>query len=393
MFAARGIKLDFQKLNWNAEYLKRNAFIQDFESLGFQALMLSRIISHLLQRHFTKYLHPAQRSIMVKVTSAQSSSKDYNIHLFIDWDGSLTCHDTMSVLANIGYKKRRQLFDQGQRLPSIKSWESFVQAYLSDYDKHVSTYNPTRVDRKSVEQECAWLASLDAVEKASAQRVRDAGLFDCVSVYDVENAAKEAIQDRKVELREGWLELLCAPLRYPSGCTISSVEIISVNWSECFIRECLKAKVAERCVYDISVHNTANKFLDELPIFANQFIPKDPELETSQNIHTSADKRKILQQQRSSLSLSDSLADPEMSSLLVYIGDSVTDFDCLLEANIGIVIQDDPMSSSQSEMQETLRRTGVEIVPIAVGGYVHEALLRPKIYVARNLWEIVDFLA
>ncbi len=304
----------------------------------------------------------------------------------------------MSVLANIGYKKRRQLLDHGQRLPSIKTWDSFVQDYQVDYDKHVSTYNPPKVYRKTIEQESAWLASLDAVEKASAQRVRNAGLFDCVGVDDVENAAKEAIHDRKVELREGWLELLCAPLRYPDGCTIGSVAIISVNWSECFVRECLKAMVEERSVNETSqvkaqVHKMANKFLDELPIFANQFVPKNPGVQPSPTIHTSADKRKILRQQRSSLPLSDPVADPDTSTLLVYVGDSATDFDCLLEANIGIVIQDDPLSSSQRELQETLRRIGVDIVPISAGEYVQEALLRPRIYVARNLREIFDFLA
>jgi len=325
---------------------------------------------------------------MMKTPNAQSLSKDYNIHLFLDWDGSITYHDTMSVLANIGYKKRRQLSDHDQRLPSIKPWEYFVQAYMSDYDKHVSTYNPTKLERKSVEQESAWLGSLEAVEKASVERVRDAGLFDCISVYDVEDAAKEAIQDRKVELREGWRELLCAPLRYPERCTISRVEIISVNWSERFIRECLKAKFAKQCV-----DKTTNKFLEELPIFANQFIPENPELETSRIIYTSTDKRKILQQRRSTLPLSNSVVHSDMSTLLVYIGDSATDFDCLLEANIGIVIQDDPLSSSQRELQETLQRTGFEIVPIAAGGYVHEALLSPRIYVARNLREIFDFLS
>ena len=324
---------------------------------------------------------------MSKAASARSSSRDYNIHLFVDWDGSLTCHDTMSVLADIGYKKQRQLFDQGQRFPSIETWEDFVQAYISDYDKHVSNYNPTRVDRKSIEQESAWLASLDVIEKASAQRVRKAGLFHCVSVIDVMNAAKEAIQDRKVELREGWLELLCAPLRHSKGCKISRTGIISVNWSECFIHECLKAKVAERGVDETS------QFLDELPIFANRFIPDDLGFECSWAIHTSTNKHKILQQQRSSQPLSELEADPNPSTLLVYVGDSPTDFDCLLEADIGIVIQDDPLSNSQRELQETLRRVGVDTVPIVAAVHVHEVLSRPRIYVARNLREIFDFLA
>jgi len=360
--------------------------------------MLSRTLSYAFQRRFAKSLHPAQKSIM-STASAQSLSKDYTIHLFIDWDGSFTRHDTMSILAEIGYKKRRQLFDHGEQLPSIKPWESFVQAYMSDYDNHVSTYNPTRGNRRFIDEESAWLASLDAVEKASAQRVRNAGLFGGVSAYDVENAAREAIQNRKVELREGWRELLCAPLWYPEGSTISGVEIISVNWSECFIRECLKAKIAERRIYGTSqvkapFVQVANKFLDELPIFANQFIPgENLELENPRTIYTSADKYEILQQRKSSWPLPDFVADLNPSTLFVYVGDSATDFDCLLEADIGIVIQDDPISSSQLEFHETLQRVGVEVVPISNGGHVHEALPKLRIYTAKNLREIFDFLA
>jgi hypothetical protein len=133
--------------------------------------------------------------------------------------------------------------------------------------------------------------------------------------------------------------------------------------------------------------------MEELPIFANQFIPEDLGFESSRTIHTSADKYEILQQQRRSQPLIESLADPNLSTLFVYVGDSSTDFDCLLEANIGIMIQDDPLSNSQRELQETLQRVGVEIVSVAARVYAHEALSRPRVYVARNLREIFDFLS
>ena len=45
---------------------------------------------------------------------------------------------------------------------------------------------------------------------------------------------------------------------------------------------------------------------------------------------------------------------------IVYVGDSWTDIECLLAADLGICIRDEPMGSSQRQLAEALERLGVE---------------------------------
>jgi len=43
----------------------------------------------------------------------------------------------------------------------------------------------------------------------------------------------------------------------------------------------------------------------------------------------------------------------------VYVGDSWTDIECLLAADLGICIRDSPMGSSQAKLAEALTRLGI----------------------------------
>lgn len=44
----------------------------------------------------------------------------------------------------------------------------------------------------------------------------------------------------------------------------------------------------------------------------------------------------------------------------VYVGDSVTDLECLMLVDVGICIRDEPLQSGQEALRETLERIGVE---------------------------------
>lgn len=45
----------------------------------------------------------------------------------------------------------------------------------------------------------------------------------------------------------------------------------------------------------------------------------------------------------------------------IYVGDSPTDLECLLLADIGIVVRNDPYEGSQLEMMETLKRIHIDV--------------------------------
>ena len=44
---------------------------------------------------------------------------------------------------------------------------------------------------------------------------------------------------------------------------------------------------------------------------------------------------------------------------IVYIGDSWTDFECLLAADLGICTHDDPPTSTQRKLMDSFQRVGV----------------------------------
>ena len=84
-------------------------------------------------------------------------------------------------------------------------------------------------------------------------------------------------------------------------------------------------------------------------------------------------------------------------SLIIFVGDSATDFDCLIEADVGICIQDEPLSSSQTELKETLARVGFSLGSIS--NFDPEDLsLGPSetrgkiIWIARDLREVSKFV-
>ena len=82
----------------------------------------------------------------------------------------------------------------------------------------------------------------------------------------------------------------------------------------------------------------------------------------------------------------------EPGSITIYIGDSATDFDCLLAADIGICIHDEPMGSSQRALAETLARFKLNVVHVAEMQRL-EDLTTPRLLWASNLGEVDAFLS
>ena len=286
------------------------------------------------------------------------------IRLFLDWDGTIALTDTLSIIASIGYAKNG--------LRELPPWSHFTGAYIADYSAHAASYKPQKSDRTLVEQELAWLESLVDVERKSIERVEAAGIFASVTTVDVQAAAAQAAEKQEVRLRSGLVELLGALTR-----TKGSASIISVNWSRTFITEFLK---------------TADKMTGwRWPIeriWANEIEfgtgGKLTRLSRKENrgIWTAGDKSRIF---REATALHD------RGHVSVYMGDSSTDLDCLLSADVGICVRDEPMASEQKTLAETLER--LAIACLWVGNY-HSAEDLEKDFPVRTgktLWWARDF--
>lgn len=274
------------------------------------------------------------------------------VHVFIDWDGTITKRDTLEEVAKAGYKKN----------PTTRPWSNFVTAYLEDYRVHQESYSPSKDQRKTIEEESAWLESLLEVETLSVKRVRDAGLFQGVNKNDMLDAATEALGNGNVQLREGWTDLFFSGLS-PPGDRVPAMgrdgfrfHIVSVNWSAAFIKSCIfHASVLLQSV-------DAMKALVPMVHLANEIASVERATygldKDNVTVRTSADKVKMIEK---------ALHEPALGKnetrepITVYIGDSCTDFDALLYVDYGICIRDEPMGSGQKELAETLERVGVSV--------------------------------
>src|SRR5258706_1337443 len=253
-------------------------------------------------------------------------------HVFLDFDGTLTTADTTEKLVRLGYRHNRQ------HSTDIREWEEIVAAYGEDMEHHGGTYEPQTKQRRSIEEECAFLGSLNEVEQRSVRRVETAGIFKCLALEEVDRYALEEVQSGGVLLRGGWDTLL--GLAHRDG---GSIGLISANWSAVWIRQCL---------YHASKIDTRD-ILKDLRIYANEVVDLDKPGGASGEsmINTSRDKARVLQERRQEIG----------DGVILYVGDSPTDLEALTTADIGIIIRDDSIKSGNKELADICERLHIPV--------------------------------
>ncbi|KAK5011470.1 hypothetical protein LTR28_002328 [Elasticomyces elasticus] len=109
-------------------------------------------------------------------------------------------------------------------------------------------------------------------------------------------------------------------------------------------------------------------------------------------IRTSADK---LERLRFIQRPTDSAKSPELCAesapSIVYVGDSATDLECILAADVGICIRDEPMGTGQKELAATFDRLGVAVLHINECQATNTSAT-PLVWWARDLQEIANQL-
>ena len=312
------------------------------------------------------------------------------IHLILDWDGTLTSSSTLPLIAQIGY----DLNASSTQPRSLPSWDSISDAYMADSRAHNAAYTPCAVDRDTVESELAWLESLKDIERESMERVEAAGIFIGVGKEDVRRAAKRAMEEGKVTLRDGWDRLVQAA--FQEG---GQVAVVSVGWSGEFIRECLQAAMKNLNAIQ-KEQARENIDLDGIDVRANEVLGgkagrmnryfEEGGRKAKGGIWTARNKRKVV----------DDVVSAErdnVSRRLVCVGDSVTDLECLLSADVGVCIRDpDGMISEQKQLDESLQRLRIGcrwigdmmLNDLAANLSEKQTTSKPSLWWARDLAEI-----
>lgn len=300
------------------------------------------------------------------------------ILLVLDFDGTLTTRDTMHLVAEAGYTHQKH----ANVMPQPRPWSEIVDAYMTDFKSHTSKYTPQASDRRRPEQESSWLKSLEGIETASIDRACAAGIFDNVTRTEMENAGRRSFREGNIWLRSGWNTLLARvqehnekPSQFRSSC-----RILSVNWSSTFIQGVVRQACEDQQVGELS-SLAENVYANEIP----SILDGDTELSTDQSVsmkgygpvRTSDHKVKLLQKFCAR-------EGSEHDMISIYVGDSTTDLDCLLEADVGFCVHDEPMGSGQRELAETCQRIGIDILPSS--RFTGQSIPRSK-----TLWFVKDF--
>jgi 2-hydroxy-3-keto-5-methylthiopentenyl-1-phosphate phosphatase len=260
----------------------------------------------------------------------------------LDFDGTITTKDTISTLARFG------LYTQAEKGNDLsKAWEEVVKKYGEDYQNHNKNYKPSKEERDTATKEIDYYRSLKEVETISFGRVSASGVFCGISTSDWETFGSEAIEKGEVVVREGFKEFLERIKKQRD-----LVGVVSVNFSRHFIQGVLQA--------------SAGPQLSQLEVIANHpdengvlLGPRSQDGGFGPIMVTSDAKLALMRDLLHSFRGGGK--GPEFSRA-IYIGDSGTDIECLVDDNIiGIIISED----GESNLVQILKRLGVELLHIS----------------------------
>lgn len=279
----------------------------------------------------------------------------------------------------------------GRKPTGSETFKGFGTAWMDDYTAHEQDYFPKQQDRKDITKEIAWLTSLAKVETASAARVEESGFFRHVTKDDIQRASESLLRNGQVTFRNGWERLFWQSRPHQPGHISDStqpdlhISINSVNWSETFIRTTMK-NAAHRANLDPEVSTV----IEGMTITANDLEGLgDPDgasgrlnSDGSSSTRTADDKHRNL------------VSSYQKDMHNVYVGDSPTDFRCLLAADLGICVRNDPMSSSSKELADVFARTGYKVTHVSNCNSWSDQCIKDEqggLLWANNFEEIVDF--
>ncbi|KAL8683430.1 MAG: hypothetical protein Q9186_000583 [Xanthomendoza sp. 1 TL-2023] len=270
------------------------------------------------------------------------------VHLILDFDGTLTTTSTLPLIYNIGHRLN----------PSAPSWQSISQAYMDDYNVHLSCYPLASSRRKSLSEELAWLQSLRDVERKSTERVEAAGVFRGVTKTHVDSAARKAVREGDVAMRRGWQRIVESVMM-----SKGKVAVVSVGWSGDFIRGCLRTAYEQSYEGGGKGARIPSK-IDDVDICANEILGgqegkmtrhfPESSMAGDGGIWTAKDKEMVMAEVLSKCAQGS-------EAKVVYVGDSPTDLACLLGADVGICIRNEGSTTAEQKLLDmTLNRIGVK---------------------------------
>ncbi|KAI3459056.1 hypothetical protein Pfo_015719 [Paulownia fortunei] len=272
--------------------------------------------------------------------SKEHNPAEHCLMLFSDFDLTCTVVDSSAILAEIAIitapkSDQNQSGNQLARMSSVdlrSTWGELSKQYTEEYEQCIeSILLSDKGEKFNYEGLRRALEHLSDFEKKANLRVIESGVLKGLSVDDIKRAGERLI------LQDGCTNFFLNAVRNENLNT--NIHVLSYCWCGDLIRSAFSSGGLD----PVNVH--ANEFIYENSLSTGEIVKK---------VESPIDKvqafTNILQN-----------CCKDQKILTVYIGDSVGDLLCLLEADVGIVI------GSSSSLRRVGSHFGVSFVPLFPG--------------------------
>ncbi|KAG0454209.1 hypothetical protein HPP92_025513 [Vanilla planifolia] len=283
---------------------------------------------------------PVTQPSVVPLSRLHDSKKQ--LYIFSDFDLTCSVVDSSAILAEIAIIKAPKAVDllggDGSigRMPASElrdSWRSLSAQYTEEYEQCIDSLLPAE-EAKSLDLEDLHkrLEHLSEFEKRANSRVIESGVLRGMNADDIKRAGEH------LNLQDGCSVFFQKIVAEKERLNVN-VHILSYCWCADLIRSAFSSV---GCLGDVTIHS--NEFEYEGSTSTGKMARK---------IESPHDKLQFFKSVLSQRNTKEHLS--------VYVGDSVGDLLCLLEADVGILV-----GTSQS-LRRVGNQFGISFVPLFQG--------------------------
>ena len=281
-----------------------------------------------------------------------------HIVLCVDWDETITTEDTLSILA-----------PNSQEVKQGPNFYHYQAEYVRDHERFVLNFG----DIKTKEDLLRYVKDVKVSESETISKVVQGGLF--AGTYHTQRLERL----NQVKFRHGWARMAeYISQGAQSGELVSYV--VSVNWSKKFIAEGLRRECDT-----VEIPGLYKPGFSD--IFANE-LEEDAETGTCTGRIVGPYQTEPLLTGYDKLSICEKVAAKNPDSIQVYVGDSLTDWPCLLWADMGILI------GSGDQVRGMLHQAGMDSVLHTIDSWKQLDVMqqRASIVCASDWYAVCDLL-
>jgi len=278
--------------------------------------------------------------------------------LYLDWDETITAKDTLSLLA-----------PATEEVLLGPTFEYYQNEYVHDHQRFVQTFGEIRTK----EDLLRFVKDVKESESETISKVVQGGLFSGTT------HEQRLRRLSSIQYRHGWSSMAkCITERVQSG--TMDAYIVSVNWSKRFIAEGLRR--ASDTVTLVGLYEPG--FSD---IYSNE-LEEDAESGICTGRIVGPHQAEPILSGFDKLAFCQRIAAEKPESVHVYVGDSLTDWPCLLWADVGVLM------GSNSSLMKKLYATNWHktLCPVAQWLKLDKDAKRSKVVHANDWNEVQDLL-